>query len=54
MPSCTFVFSLSNRSVSQFSAKFEVRQECEGGDVDEVYVVTSVKQELRVSLETSC
>ena len=54
MPSCTFVFSLSNGSVSHFRAEFEVRQECEDGDVDEVNVVTSVKQGLRVSLETSC
>ncbi|XP_078364185.1 netrin receptor UNC5C-like [Oculina patagonica] len=44
MPSCTFVFSMSDTSVSQFRAAFDVRQDCEGGDEGEINVVTSVKQ----------
>ena len=49
MPNCTFVFSLSNTSVAHFRAKFEVRQDCEDGEEQDVNVVTSVKQRPRVS-----
>lgn len=55
MPSCTFVFSMSDASVSQFRAEFEVRQDCEGGDEGEINVLTSVKQGPKVSLlQISC
>ena len=50
MPSCTFVFSMSDTSVSHFRAEFEVRQDCKDGDEQEINVVTSVKQGPRVSL----
>ena len=44
MPNCTFVFSLSDTSVTHFRAKFKARQDCEDGEERDVNVVTSVKQ----------
>lgn len=49
MPNCTFVFSLSDTSVSHFRAKFKARQDCEDGEERDVNVVTSVKQRPSVS-----
>jgi len=44
MPSCTFVFTLAGKSVPQFRATFEVKQDCQDGDEQEVIVSTPVKQ----------
>ena len=44
MPSCTYVFTLADENVSQFRATFQVKQDCQDGDEQEVIVSTPVTQ----------
>lgn len=44
MPSRSFTFSLVDKSVPQFRASFEVTQDCQDGDEQEVSVSTAIKQ----------
>lgn len=44
MPSCTSVFTMADEFVSQFRATFEVKQNCQDGDEQEVVVSTAIKQ----------
>ena len=44
MPSRSFTFSLVDKSVPQFRASFEVTQDCQDGDEQEVSVSTAIEQ----------
>ena len=44
MPSRSFTFSLVGKSVPQFRASFEVTQDCQDGDEQEVSVSTAIEQ----------
>ena len=44
MPSRSFTFSLVDKSVLQFRASFEVTQDCQDGDEQEVSVSTAIEQ----------
>ncbi|KAM7451780.1 Netrin receptor unc5c [Porites harrisoni] len=44
MPSRSFTFSLVDKSVPQFRASFEVIQDCQDGDEQEVSVSTAIEQ----------
>ena len=52
MPSCTSVFTMADEFVSQFRATFEVKQNCQDGDEQEVVVSTAIKQR-RASVSVS-
>lgn len=44
MPSRSFTFSLVGKSVPQFRASFEVTQDCQDSDEQEVSVSTAIEQ----------
>ncbi|XP_068718142.1 netrin receptor UNC5D-like [Montipora capricornis] len=44
MPSCSSAFTMRDEFVSQFRATFEVEQDCQDGDEQEVIVSTAIKQ----------
>ena len=44
MPSCSSLFTMKDEFVSQFRATFEVEQDCQDGDEQEVIVSTAIKQ----------
>ena len=44
MPSCSFAFSLVDKTLPQFRASFKVTQDCQDGDEQEVSVSTAIKQ----------